>query len=328
MMKARWLLLLTIAVLACSCSLYKAPGFEGLNDTELKDLTADHTNLNLSLVISNPNWYAITVKSLHLEIFDKSKDKLGDIVMTQPLKLPKHAADTVYFEIRLDTRKVAKILSYSSEKVEFTIKADAVAKVFGISKRIRLEQDKEVNFTQILEDFLPTIPTEIEIPVLKASDLMNKDKNKKLLVKDPRLDPFQNSPLKPNIFKVMKTSISDISLKETELTVSFLLFNPYGFAFTFRDFPADITINGKAAGRGKLAAPIVFNENVVVSEGELVFNLNNLNSLLLASGALIKKDLHYQVNGTLMIDGFGTNIAKPFKFRGTVEIGKKDKLDK
>jgi LEA14-like dessication related protein len=324
-MKARFLLPLTIALLACSCSLFKAPGFEGLNETELKDLTADHTNLDLSLVISNPNWYAITVKSLRLEILDKSKDRLGDIVMTQPLELEKHTADTVYFEIKLDTRRVAKILSYSSNKVEFTVKAEAIAKVFGISKRIRVEQDQEINFTKIIEDFLPTIPSEIEIPAIKASDLTKKSKDKKLLIKDSGTDPFRDSPVKPDIFKVIKTSISDISLKETELTVSFMIFNPYGFAFTFRDFPAEIMINGKAAGRGKLASPIVFNENVVQSEGELVFNLNNFNSLLLASGVLVKKDQHYEVNGTLMIDGFGTRITKPFKFRGTVEIGKKDK---
>jgi len=123
----------------------------------------------------------------------------------------------------------------------------------------------------------------------------------------------------------MKTSITDVGLKETELTVKFLILNPYGLSFNIRDFPSDIWVNDKYAGKGKLAKLINFNENIFSAEGELVFNLNNFNSILLASNALLKRDMNYQVNGTLLAEGFGAKISKPFKFKGTVEIGKKDK---
>jgi LEA14-like dessication related protein len=324
-MKYRLIALGLIALVLSACSVFKEPQFNKVNEIALKDLTADHTSLDLSIVITNPNWYAITVKSLKIEVQDKNSEKLGDIMMTQPLKIEKHSADTVYFEILMNTRKVAKMLSYSTGKVEFTVKAYAVAKVFGISKKIRLEQPQEVNFTQIIEEMLPTIPSDIEIPAINASELTKGKKDRKLLFKDTDIKSMNSSPFKPDIFKVMKTTVTDIGLKETELTVKFLLLNPYGFAFTFKDFPAEIRINDKFAGRGNLAQPIVLNENVISSDGELVFKLNNLNSFLLATGALVKKDMNYVVNGTLQIEGFGTKINKPFKFRGTIEIGKKDK---
>jgi hypothetical protein len=104
-----------------------------------------------------------------------------------------------------------------------------------------------------------------------------------------------------------------------------MLFNPYGLSFVFRDFPSEIWVNDKFAGRGKLTKPIVFNENIFSAEGEMVFSLSNFNSLLLASKALVKKDMNYLVDGTLQVEGFGAKISKPFKFKGTVEIGKKDK---
>jgi LEA14-like dessication related protein len=321
-MRIRLIFLLAVSVLFCSCSLFKAPVFERINDVQLNDLTPDHTTLDISIVITNPNWYSITVKKLQIEVEDRNREKLGNIVMTQPLKMERHEADTVYFEIRMDTRKVAKLLSYSSQKVEFTVKAEALAKVFGISKRVKLEQRQEINFTKIVEDLLPSISSEVEIPAISTNN-----KTGKLIIRDPDIKPPNNSPFKPDMFKVIKTSVTDISFKETELTVKFMLLNPYGLAFTFRDFPSDVWINDKYAGKGRLSKPLVFTENVFSAEGEIIFDLNNFNSLLLASGALIKKDLRYLVNGTLMVDGFGTKISKPFKFRGTVEIGKKDKSD-
>lgn len=318
-------LILILGVLLTSCSLFKEPVFERVNDVKLKDLTANHTKLDLSIVIRNPNWYSITVRTLNVDVLDKNRDKLGNIVMTQPLKMKKHEVDTVYFEILMDTRKVAKVLSYTSDKVEFIIKAQALAKVFGISKRVRLEQVQEVNFTRIIEDLLPSIPSDFELPTLKTSTKPTSSKIKKYVVRDPEIKPVNSSPTKPDIFKVVKTSVTDIGLKESQLTVRFILLNPYGLAFTFRDFPAEVWINDKYAGKGKLSKPLIFNENVFSADGELIFTLNNLNTILLASGALLKKDLNYLVNGTLMVDGFGTKISKPFKFKGTVEIGKKDK---
>ncbi|MBM4400053.1 MAG: hypothetical protein FJ041_06985 [Candidatus Cloacimonetes bacterium] len=318
------LLVILISLLLCSCSLFKEPKFERLNQIELKDLTPDQTNLDLSIVISNPNWYTITVKSLELEVTDKNNNRLGTIVMTQPLKMQKKSVDTVYFEIGLETRKVAKIISQSAKKVEFTVNATAVAKVFGISKQINLEQKQEINFTKVLENLLPTIPSEYELPTIHT-DTIKSSKGKKLLVKDPKLEPIKNMPKAPDLFKVIKTSVSDIGLKETDLTVKFMMFNPYGLSFILWDFPADIYVNEKFAGRGKLKNPIFFKENVVSYDGELVFSLNNFNSILLASKALVKKDMNYVVDGTLQVEGFGAKISKPFKFKGTVEIGKKDK---
>lgn len=311
------LLLLIISSLLCSCAIFKAPAFERVNEFELRDLTPDHTSLDLSIVINNPNWYAITVKTLEVQIDAKNADKLGNIVMSQPLKIEKHASDTVYLDIQLETRKVTKLVSHSAQNVEFNVKANALAKVFGITKRVKFQQAQSVNFTKILEEVLPSIPSDITIPTLKTGQ-------KKVVVSNP---PKTSSPIKADIFKVVKTSVTDIGLKETELTVKFMLLNPYGLSFVFRDFPAEVWINDKFAGKGKLSKPLYFDENVSMVEGELVFELGNFNSFLLASKALFKRDMDYTVKGTLLAEGFGAKISKPFTFRGTVEIGKKDKSD-
>jgi LEA14-like dessication related protein len=308
--------LLLFPVLFSACSLFKAPKFERVHEVQLKELTPDHSNLDLSIVISNPNWFTISVKNLSVEIMDKTRDRMGTVTMTQPMAMKKHSADTVYFEIQMDTRKVANLISHSSQKVEFIVRAQAVAKVFGITKKVT---------TRILEEMLPKIPSDIAIPTIKANAGKSAAKSGKTVVRDPSFKTAGSSPTKPDIFKIIKTSVTDFGLKETELTVRFMMLNPYGLSFTFRDFPSEIWINDKYAGRGKLAKPVIFDENIFNADGELVFTLNNFNSVLLASKALVKKDMNYQVNGTIMVDGFGTSISKPFRFTGTVEIGKKDK---
>lgn len=309
-------LLLLTAILQCSCSLFKEPVFESLNKVELKELNPDNTRVDLSIVIKNPNWYAITVKTLTVEITDTTFLKLGNIVMTQPLKIQKNASDTVFFEIMMETRKVTKLLSHSAPKVDFIVKANALAKVFGISKRVKIQQSQSINFTEILEQMLPSIPSDIEIPTFIA------DKKRRVVMQDP---PKPTSSVQIDIFKVLNTSITDVGLKETELTIKFIMLNPYGLSFTFKDFPAQVRINDKPAGSGKLAKPLVFTEEIFQAEGKLVFTLNNINTILLASRTLMKKDLDYKVTGTLMAEGFGTSISKPFTFSGSVEVGKKDK---
>jgi len=314
------LVLLLFPFLFSACSLFKTPKFERVNNVQLKDLTADHTNLDLSIVISNPNGFSITVQSLNVEILDNTGDRMGIVTMTKPLIMRKNSADTVYFEIQIDTRKVAKLISHSSQKVEFIVRAQAVAKVYGVTKQVTKELPNEINFTKILEAMLQTIPSDFDIPTIKANN-----KAGKRVVTDPKIAEKSGSAIKPEIFKIVKTSITDFGFKDTELTVKFIMFNPYGLSFMFRDFPAEIRINGKYAGKGRLDKPLVFDENVFSADGELKFDLNNFNSVQLAAKALVKIDLNYQVDGTLLVDGFDTHISKPLRFKGTVEIGKKDK---
>ena len=309
-------LLIIISAFLCSCSLFKEPVFERLNKVELLELNPDFTSVDLSIVIKNPNWYGITVKTLTVDITDTNSLKLGNIVMTQPLKISKHTSDTVNFNILMETRKVTRLISHFAPNVEFIVKANVHAKVFGISKRVRIQQKQSINFTEILEQILPSIPSDIEIPPFIAN------KKRKIQVQNP---PKPSSNIQADIFKVVNATITDVGLKETDLTIKFILLNPYGLSFTFRDFPAEVRINDILAGRGKLSKPLLFNEKIHQAEGQLVFTLNNFNTILLASRAMLKKDLNYTVNGTLIAEGFGTSITKPFTFRGTVEMGKKNK---
>lgn len=308
--------LLLLSVIMCSCSLFKEPVFERLNKVELKEINPDYTSVDLSIVIKNPNRYGITVKTLTVDITDTTSVQLGKVIMTQPLKIQKNSSDTVYFGINMETRKVTKLLSYSAPKVEFLVKANALAKVFGISKRVKIQQRQSINFTEILEQVLPSIPSDIAIPTLIA------DKKRRVVVQNP---PKPTSSIQADIFKVMNTTITDVGLKETELTIKFIMLNAYGLSFTFKDFPAQVLINDKLAGTGKLAKPLVFTEKIFQAEGQLIFTLNNFYTILLASRAVMKKDLDYRVNGTFIAEGFGTSISKPFTFKGTVEIGNKDK---
>jgi len=318
-MKHIIIILSALTLLITSCALFKSPKFERVNSFQLRELGIAQSKMDLSIVVSNPNWYEIQVKNLEVTVLDKSNSRLSDIRLYQPIDIPKHSADTVYLDIDVDTRAVARIISKSANKVEFIVKARADAKVMGIGKHLEIEQPQSVNFTQILAKVLPQIPEDYTIPTIQTG--------KKKNVKPPAGTTLKAevvvSPTPPEIFKVMKTSITDIGFKETELTVKFMMFNPFGLTFTLNDFPAEVWINDKHAGTGNLGKPISFDENVQYREGEIVFNLKNFNSILIAFKGITSRELNYKVNGTLLAEGFGAKISKPFHFNGTVVIGSK-----
>jgi LEA14-like dessication related protein len=312
-MKKLLIILPVLSLLLSSCALFTAPKFERVHSVKLLELTADQTRLNLSLVISNPNSYAIGLKTMQVTVMDKNRDKLGIIELAEPVSIVKNAADTLYLEINLETRRVTKLISHEASSLDLIIRAEAVAKAFGITKKLTIEQKQQINLTEILEKALPEIPGQIKIPTISA-----RAKNPKSQV--VILPDNNSSPLEKGLFQVIKTKITDVGLKETELTVSFTMLNPYGIAFTLIDFPAEIWINDRYAGKGMLQKPIRFSEDVAKNEGALVFTLNNYNSLLTASKALLKKDLSYRVEGTLKAAGFGTTIEKQFRFSGLVDM--------
>lgn len=325
-MKKAILLLLGISFLLSSCSLFQAPKFVKVNDVKLLDLTADQTLLDMSIIISNPNWFGIGIKTMKVIVMDKNRDKLGEINLTKPLHISKNATDTVYFQIALETRRVTKLISHEASNVNMVIRAEAVAQAIGVTKKINIEQKQSINFTEIFQRLLPQIPSDIRIPTIQANVKKGKGKDKKLVMQKTDIVPAQAAPTKLELFKVIKTSITDVGFKETELTVKFIMLNPFGVAFTLIDFPAEVYINDKYAGKGTLQKPIKFSEDVVNNDGALVFKLNNLNTMLTGGKALLKKDMNYRVEGTLKAAGFGTTIEKAFRFTGTVDMdGKPEK---
>ena len=311
-------LCLLLPLLITSCSLFQAPQFKGVSNFKLNELTADHTDIDLALVIANPNGFALALKSLNVTVTDTLQNRLGDVTMLQPLEIPKHDSDTLFLEIELNTRQVAKLVSHSSDKVKFIVHAVAVAHVFGITKQISKDLPEQINITEILLKALPQIPTEFQAPSINISKKKQTQKGN-FTSGEKKSDTAKATP---ELFKVLKAGISDMGFKETELTIRFMLLNPFGLTFTLKDFPAQVSVNGTLAGKGRLAKPLVFDEDVYSQEGEIVCTLNNWNSLKLGTNALFKKGLDYVVQGNLQAEGLGVCINKPFAVKGHVDIGK------
>ena len=315
------LILAAFVLLSAGCRLFQPPKVDRVDRFALTELTPDHTFIDLSLVVSNPNGFAVRLESLNLTLSDKDKNHLSDVRMLHPMEIDGHQADTVYFNIQLDTRPVAKLISHSADKVDFNVHVDGKAKVLGMHVPLRLDLPQSINLTQILEDALPKIPSEFTAPTIK---LGGKKKHGDMHSESvSSSDTTGTSPhlQTPDLFKVTKAGLTGLGFKETQFSVRFMLLNPFGLSFTLLDFPSQVSINGTYAGNGRLSHPLVFDENVSSQEGEIICKLNNWNSLMAGSKALLHKQADYQVNGTLSAAGFGVTVNKPFVVKGHVDIG-------
>ncbi len=298
-----FLLLIGLLFIGSGSFLYKNPAIEKIENVSLQELNPDHTIINLSLVVKNPNCFKIGVKTMEVRILDKDKDKLAKVVLQKAIEIEKRSSRTVEFQAVLDTRRVAKLVSYTTQNVLFNIQADARVKVLGVSKNISFEVPYEFDLRTALQNALQKFTATTQ--TITAGTSVKKG---------------TGNQSGQEIFKVIKASLNEIGFTEFQFSIKFLLLNPYGFTFTFVDFPCEVFINDKSAGKGYLTKPLNFNEKVFSQEGELVFKMSHFQSIAGLSKGVLSGEIAYKVNGDAVLNGFGMEIRKPFQFQGKTNI--------
>jgi LEA14-like dessication related protein len=279
-------LLLPLILLTSSCKmLFKAPEIQKIQDVRLSSFSPDRAEVEVSIIVHNPNNYEIQLNSLRLDILDKDRLRVGTAELARKIDLPKKKGINLDMKVVLLTRPLIKNVSNINHDVQFFIAGKGDAKAMGIAKRFDFEEPYSLSLKEHLQKSIPSM-----------------------------------SAGGQDIFKLTRTYVEDFGLGKSMLSADFILMNPYGFSFNFRGFPAEIFIDGKKVGRGQLKSQLRFDENVFYKEGTMSFELSNLKSLFGATKGAFKGEIQYTVKGTIILDAIGMELKNPFEFSGKIPV--------
>jgi len=263
----------------------KKPTVERVQDIKVVSINPDKSVVNVSLIIKNPNCYKIKLNELNIELLNKDRGKVGTASLAKDVLIPKKASVNLDFRVELDTRPVVKMVSSLDQKVQFFISGKGHGKAMGMGRDFSFDEPYTLDLKEHLESLLTR---------------------------------FSSSG--QSLFKIQRTSVEKVGLGETELHVSFIILNPYGFTFNFKGFPSEIYIKNKLVGRGNLQNQLYFSESIYSKEGVMVFKLSNVKSVLGAIAGVFKGEVAYTVKGKVMLDALGMEVNRPYEYKGSIPL--------
>ncbi len=285
-------MLVLLTMLLGSCRFFfKTPEVVKIQDLKVKSISVDRSELSVSIIVKNPNSYAIRLKRLNLDLLDMNRERVGTASLGKELDLPAKKTINLDFDLLVQTRPMIAMVSSINHDLLFFIAARGEGRAMGISKKF----DCEDSYSLPVKEHLMKV-----IPSLKAGG--------------------------QDMFKLSRSYVDDYGLGKSILKADFILLNPYGFSFNLKGFPAEIFINGKKVGTGNLKNQLSFTEHVFYKDGSMVFELANLRSVSGALKGIFTGEVNYEVKGKILIEAMGMDIEAPYEYLGSIPLSMWDIL--
>ncbi len=255
------------------------PEVTGIAGYELKEISNDSLKLECTVRFYNPNPVDITISNI---LFDVLRDGVTLGVITRDSNAVFKANDTVsvVFQLKFITEKMVGIFTNQPDTLHIVMKGPVYAEVLGG----KIDRSVEFPFSIAIKD--------------QMNDLVMKDSEYGNLVKiqDPRFEGF--------------------SFKKTTITIPFTVNNPYNLDLTIVNYPAQIFINDKFIGNGRMPQPLKLAPNQKGKTGSFLFDADNASTLGTLPGILFGGKLKYATRGTIKVKVFDYIISIPFNHNG------------
>jgi len=290
----RTCLILIVLIFFTSCKkIFQTPTITN-GDINLVKLTIDDTELTLPLLADNQNSYKVLLEDLDIKIMNENKQIIGYVEPVEQVTLVPRDTTEIDLKIHMETRKVAKTITRAKNNVVFLISGSTHAKALGIGKNIIFEKRIEMPLKEYL------------------TKAVNEGGN--------NAGSSSNTVSGGDFVRVMKTKMEYLSFSETQFSIHFMLFNPYGLALKLTSFPTSVKINDHYAGKGNLRQQIVLTEETFKTEGDIIFTMDNWKTIGSSLRSAITQELTYECIGNINFNVAGIDLSKPVDFTGKVEL--------
>ena len=283
------IIIIIIAMSLSACKLFKQPTLEKVHDVKITKFGVDEIDVNISISIHNPNCYQLKIDKLDVDLLNKDRAKIGSATLQKRVVIPKRRSNALDFNVTLQTRPTAKMISMSDQTVYFYISGRGHGKVLGFGKNFDFEAPYQLDLKEYLETLIPRFQADGQ-----------------------------------NIFKLKRSYIKELGLSQATMSVDFVLLNPFGLGFNLKGFPAELWLNNTLVGRGNLASQMRFDDTIHSKDGSMNFKVSNFKALWSAIKGIVKGEIPYAVKGTVIIDAFGLEIRKPYEYSGSVPVSISD----
>jgi LEA14-like dessication related protein len=287
------LMMLFVLTLLTSCKkIIQTPTITN-GDVGLVKLAIDDTQLALPLLVYNPNGYIVMLKDLDVKIMNESKQQIGYIEPIDQAALVPKDTTTINLKIHMETRKVAKTITHAKDNIVFIVVGSCHGSALGIGKNIKFEQRIEMP----LKEYLTKAVNPSETTGSATTNINSED-----------------------FIKILKTKMEYVSLGETQFSIHFMVFNPYGLSLTLNSFPTTVKLNDHYAGKGNLREKIVLTEDTFKTEGDIIFTMDNWKTISSSLRSALSQEFRYECEGKINFNVAGVDLSKPIDFSGSVEL--------
>lgn len=140
------ILIFPLIFLLSSCFEVEELDFQGIDGVKLEKLEKKSLDLTLGVKVSNPNGFTIKVKSSDFEVY-ADDILIGKAKVDKKIKLIKKKEDTYTVPVHIDLEDgvLLKFIKFAlKDKVKVHLKGYVKGSVLGISKKISVDETKEI----------------------------------------------------------------------------------------------------------------------------------------------------------------------------------------
>ncbi|HNX00808.1 MAG TPA: hypothetical protein PLE74_04225 [Candidatus Cloacimonadota bacterium] len=283
-------LIISTALLFTSCKkLFQTPTITNGN-INVRKLTIDDTELLIPLFADNKNSFKVQLEDLDIKIMNEKKQIIGYAEPIEKATLVPKDTTEIDLKVHLETRKVAKCITRAKNNIVFEIKGSCHATALGFGKQVEIGKRIEMPLREYL---------------IKA---VNENSGS------------GNTVNGGDFFRIEKTKMEYLSFNETQFSVHFMLFNPYGLALKLTGLPLSVKVNNKYAGKANLKQVIVLDEDTFKTEGDIIFTMDNWKTISSTLRSAISQEFTYECDGNINFNVAGIDLTKPVAFSGKVEL--------
>jgi LEA14-like dessication related protein len=147
-----------ILILLCfsSCIELQDVEFKGMDGIKIEKMENKKIALSLGVKIENPNFFSIKIKPSVVDVF-VNDELIGKAYLDEKIKLIHKTENTYFTKIHVDLEEgsIFKFMKYAMKlKVQLRVKGKIKGSVYGISKKVEIDEMKEVDGSNFKMDKL------------------------------------------------------------------------------------------------------------------------------------------------------------------------------
>ncbi len=130
-----------------SCIQFQEVEFKNMEDVKIEKVEGRKISMLLSVKLFNPNVFSIKIKPSNVNLYIEDQ-LVGKINLNNKVKIIKRTENTYFVPLQIDMEEGAllKFLKYSfKEKIKIHIKGVVKGSVFGITKKIEVDEIQEID---------------------------------------------------------------------------------------------------------------------------------------------------------------------------------------
>ncbi len=147
--------LLATIFLVSSCFEYDDVDFKGIENFKMGKFEGQKISFSMRVKLENPNKFSIKIKPSVVDVFIDD-NLIGKTYLDQKIKIIKRKENSYFvpLHVELEDGILMKLMKYSmKDKVKLRLVGKVKGSVYGISKKVSIDETKEIDPKQLTSIF-------------------------------------------------------------------------------------------------------------------------------------------------------------------------------